>query len=215
MKTSRKMATVLMLTSLFLLGACGKSDKKATTASSTTKSSKVVKKNNTSNSSKNTKTSSSDSSKQASQDDNGATNQSNAASANNSQAASGTASAIQNDSSQNQTVDSSIDVNALANQDYSSIAGTWSNDLGETITISADGHATGSDYPKTYDLGTGQVNNGNFFGSIHNPETDYGNAAFIVIPAGVANIHSGEVENSDRILIGQSAEADNHPFYRN
>ena len=58
MKTSRKMATVLMLTSLFLLGACGKSDKKATTASSTTKSSQVVKKNNTSNSSKNAKESS-------------------------------------------------------------------------------------------------------------------------------------------------------------
>lgn len=51
---------------------------------------------------------------------------------------------------------------------------------------------------------------------MYNPNSEYDNAAFIVIPAGISDPSFGEVNNNDRITLGQDAVAANtHPFYRN
>ena len=88
--------------------------------------------------------------------------------------------------------------------DYSSIAGTWTNSRGEFVTISPDGTVqNGSGY--TYHLYSGHLNNGNFSGTI---ASDIDSAAFWAIP-GTGN------GDSDHLVIGQSDDAENYPFYRN
>lgn len=43
-------------------------------------------------------------------------------------------------------------------------------------------------------------------------DAQVGGAAFIVIPAGIADPITGNVSNTDRILIGQDENANAHPF---
>ncbi|EGJ26414.1 DUF6287 domain-containing protein [Streptococcus porcinus] len=121
-----------------------------------------------------------------------------------------------------QTVDSQTDqintahalVTRLDNRDFSVIAGTWKNDLGEILIIEADGSFT-LDYKKAdgsvtrgHDkIGTGFIKDGCYLANITG-------AGFIVTPASVKNIHIGTVYNQDSIAIGQSVHADEHPFYR-
>ncbi|KFN87178.1 hypothetical protein H702_08540 [Streptococcus equinus JB1] len=42
----------------------------------------------------------------------------------------------------NQPSESDIDFECLAYGDFSSLAGTWSNDLGESVTLAQDGQAS-------------------------------------------------------------------------
>ena len=99
---------------------------------------------------------------------------------------------------------SSINGKQLSSGDFSSIAGTWTNSRGEFVTISPDGTVqNGSGY--TYHLYSGHLNNGNFSGTI---ASDIDSAAFWAIP-GTGN------GDSDHLVIGQSDDAENYPFYRN
>ncbi|MDU7944357.1 MAG: DUF6287 domain-containing protein, partial [Streptococcus salivarius] len=99
---------------------------------------------------------------------------------------------------------SSFNGKQLSSGDYSSIAGTWTNSRGEFVTISPDGTVqNGSGY--TYHLYSGHLNNGNFSGTI---ASDIDSAAFWAIP-GSGNGHL------DHLVIGQSDDAENYPFYRN
>lgn len=99
---------------------------------------------------------------------------------------------------------SSFNGKQLSSGDYSSIAGTWTNSRGEFVTISPDGTVqNGSGY--TYHLYSGHLNNGNFSGTI---ASDIDSAAFWAIP-GTGN------GDSDHLVIGQSEDAENYPFYRN
>ncbi len=99
---------------------------------------------------------------------------------------------------------SSLNGKQLSSGDYSSIAGTWTNSRGEFVTISPDGTVqNGSGY--TYHLYSGHLNNGNFSGTI---ASDIDSAAFWAIP-GTGN------GDSDHLVIGQSDDAENYPFYRN
>ena len=92
----------------------------------------------------------------------------------------------------------------LSSGDYSSIAGTWTNSRGEFVTISPDGTVqNGSGY--TYHLYSGHLSNGNFSGTI---ASNIDSAAFWAIP-GTGN------GDSDHLVIGQSDDAENYPFYRN
>ena len=54
-----------------------------------------------------------------------------------------------------------------------------------------------------------------FWGTIYPKDAQVGGAAFIVVPAGVADPVTGQVSNTDRILSGQDENANTHPFYRN
>ena len=103
-----------------------------------------------------------------------------------------------------ETQSSSFNGKQLSSGDYSSIAGTWTNSRGEFVTISPDGTVqNGSGY--TYHLYSGHLNNGNFSGTI---ASDIDSAAFWAIP-GTGN------GDSDHLVIGQSDDAENYPFYRN
>lgn len=99
---------------------------------------------------------------------------------------------------------SSFNGKQLSSGDYSSIAGTWTNSRGEFVTISPDGTVqNGSGY--TYHLYSGHFSNGNFSGTI---ASNIDSAAFWAIP-GTGN------GDSDHLVIGQSDDAENYPFYRN
>ncbi|WP_369350979.1 DUF6287 domain-containing protein [Streptococcus hillyeri] len=203
MKNSQKATAIVLLTSLFLLGACGKKESKSTNNQSTVQSSKVTPKKSEKSSSTTKNTSkASDSSTETTL----ASNSSNAE--------------TQATTSQAQTVQpahtsSSIDINALLNEDLTTIAGTWSNDLGEIITINQDGQVTSTQKTTTLQISQGRVHDNCFFAGIGDPNQLVGGAVFIVIPANVPNPHFGDVTDTDRILIGQSADADDHPFTRN
>lgn len=103
---------------------------------------------------------------------------------------------------------------SLQKRDFSPIAGTWKNDLGEVLIIAANGSFT-LDYKQTNGTVTrGQDKIGN--GYIH--ENCYlasiTGAGLLVTPAGVKNAHIGTVYNQDSITMGQSIEADKHPFFK-
>ncbi|CAM4215333.1 hypothetical protein AT575_05460 [Streptococcus penaeicida] len=103
---------------------------------------------------------------------------------------------------------------SLQKQDYSPIAGTWKNDLGEVLIIAADGSFT-RDYKQTDDtvtraqdkIGNGYIHENCYLASITG-------AGLLVTPAGVKNAHIGTVYNQDSITMGQSIEADKHPFFK-
>lgn len=128
-------------------------------------------------------------------------------------------SSSQSTSPSNETVNENVSsaqtlLTSLQKQDYSPIAGTWKNDLGEVLIIAADGSFT-LDYKQTDGTVTrGQDKIGN--GYIH--ENCYlasiTGAGLLVTPAGVKNAHIGTVYNQDSITMGQSIEADKHPFFK-
>lgn len=198
--------TVTLLCSVLLLGVCSKkkeSSQVSTSHSKVTQVSKSSTKKVTKNSSS-TELSSSISSSN-SQDSN----------TNSSVTESGEADTQENSQTTPQTTSSTINAGNLANGDFSTIAGTWSNDLGESVTVDSNGKTSISSQSESYLITSNTLEGNVFFGTIYNPNSEYGSAAFIVIPAGTANPHSGEAVTTDTILIGQSGDADQHPYYRN
>ena len=69
---------------------------------------------------------------------------------------------------------------------------------------------------REYALAANETNiSGCVWGTIYPKDAQVGGAAFIVIPAGIADPITGNVSNTDHILIGQDENANAHPFYRN
>ena len=69
---------------------------------------------------------------------------------------------------------------------------------------------------RIYKLQPQSIQKNTFIATMYNPNSEYDNAAFIVIPAGISDPSFGEVNNNDKITLGQDAAAANtHPFYRN
>lgn len=112
---------------------------------------------------------------------------------------------------------SAINLQSLVDGDFSSIAGTWQNDLGYSLTITSDGSVSLSQNPTTYSIKYNQLANNTFFGTIFNPNSPTDGQALLVIPAGTQNPHyqtAESVSNVDRLLLGQDENADMHPYYR-
>ena len=205
-----------MLCSLFLLGACHKNEAKngssdysvvKTTQSSSkkAKSAKTTKKStakaSNSKSESNTQTASESTSSAPVQP---SANQSSSSVAN-----------ANNGNSTSSKTTSTVDINALASGNFSTISGTWSNDLGKSITINSNGQAAFAGEKREYGLTSEKIVANTFWGTIYPKDAQVGGAAFIVIPAGIADPITGNVSNTDRILIGQDENANAHPFYRN
>lgn len=203
----RKSLTVIMFASLFLLGACGQSQK-ATSTSSTSK----AKTSQTSSSTKSkTKASSSSSSISSSETSEGAV----ASSSSTTEAA----------NSANSNASSSVAAQEktpaqAATKDVSNIAsfvGTWANDRGESVTINADGSvvSTGSS-GKVYNMALRFNGDSQGVGwyAIYMPDALVGGAGLLYIPAGVTNPHIGTTDAQDTLVIGQDVSADEHPYYR-
>ncbi|SFR65999.1 hypothetical protein SAMN05216416_0650 [Streptococcus equinus] len=114
----------------------------------------------------------------------------------------------------NQPSESDIDFECLAYGDFSSLAGTWSNDLGESVTLAQDGQASLSRTQSPYQVKTNIVKGNVCFGTIYDPNSLTESAAFIVVPKGIGDPFLGEVRTSDCLIIGQCASDSEHPYFK-
>lgn len=203
----RKSLTVIMLASLFLLGACGQSQK-ATSTSSTSKE----KTSQTSSSTKSkAKSSSSSASVSSSETAEGAVaSSSSTTEAANSANSNASSSVAAQEKTPTQTA--TKDVSNIA-----SFVGTWANDRGESVTVNADGSVVVT-------MSDGNINNmalwynqeysGVGLYTVYAPGASAGSAGLLYIPAGVTNPHIGTTDAQDTLVIGQDVSADEHPYYR-
>ena len=112
---------------------------------------------------------------------------------------------------------SGIDVNALANGDFSSIAGTWQDDLGNQLVFDANGlvsHTYRGNESSDYTLTNSQVYEGKF-GAFLTHKSGNQVASFTAIPKGARLYDTGSENPKERILVGQDfTYASQHPYYR-
>ena len=203
--------TVTALCSAFLLAAC--SSKPSTEVSSST-----------SQSSKISKTSSSgESSTKPSAKQSSAPNEAKASSttklSSDQSVSSQAEKPVENKTSadSNTPTTSGIDVNALANGDFSSIAGTWQDDLGNQLVFDANGlvsHTYRGNESSDYTLTNSQVYEGKF-GAFLTHKSGNEVASFTAIPKGARLYDTGSENPKERILVGQDfTYASQHPYYR-
>ena len=169
--------TALALTSVLLLGACGNNKKEATLTSSSSKVSQKVKssssKEKTKKSEQKTKSSSSEevskatSGETASQPSAGnvsGSTQQEVAPTNPSEETAevnqGTTTEQPAASAEQTPATTVVDATAMANGDFSSVAGTYQNDLGDTITVSPSGSVTRVGAESGYSDTSSQLFNG-------------------------------------------------------
>ena len=112
---------------------------------------------------------------------------------------------------------SGMDVNALANGDFSSIAGTWQDDLGNQLVFDANGlvsHTYRGNESSDYTLTNSQVYEGKF-GAFLTHKSGNQVASFTAIPKGARLYDTGSENPKERILVGQDfTYASQHPYYR-
>ena len=112
---------------------------------------------------------------------------------------------------------SGMDVNALANGDFSSIAGTWQDDLGNQLVFDANGllsHTYRGNESSDYTLTNSQVYEGKF-GAFLTHKSGNEMASFTAIPKGARLYDTGSGNPKERILVGQDfTYASQHPYYR-
>lgn len=228
MKKSSKVLVTLLCSSMLILAACHKEESKSSMASSTPKSSQTMKseKSSAKSSSKmadkgksttKSETKTNQSQEQTSQSSK--TTPSQAQTVQSSQAATSTDSSSAQasiPSQANQTI-KPLDISAIAAGDYSSLAGTWQNDEGKSVTFGTDGRTIdGSQFIEAIFGGTTQLNGS--LRSVAGP-----GAAIFIIPGGVPfqdhgssfeeGVHDLD-ESRDRLMIGQGVTMEFHPLYR-
>ena len=112
---------------------------------------------------------------------------------------------------------SGMDVNALAHGDFSSIAGTWQDDLGNQLVFDANGllsHTYRGNESSDYTLTNSQVYEGKF-GAFLTHKSGNEVASFTAIPKGARLYDTGSGNPKERILVGQDfTYASQHPYYR-
>ena len=112
---------------------------------------------------------------------------------------------------------SGMDVNALANGDFSSIAGTWQDDLGNQLVFDANGllsHTYRGNESSDYTLVDGQIFESKYTAILAN-KAGHHIASFTAIPKGARLYDTGNENPKERILVGQDfTYASQHPYYR-
>lgn len=112
---------------------------------------------------------------------------------------------------------SGMDVNALANGDFSSIADTWQDDLGNQLVFDANGllsHTYRGNESSDYTLVDGQISEGKYTAILAN-KAGHHIASFTAIPKGARLYDTGSKNPKERILVGQDLTyASQHPYYR-
>ena len=172
--------TALALTSVLLLGACGNNKKEATLTSSSSKVSQKVKSSKSSSSKEKTKkseqktksSSSEEVSKATSEEKNSQTAAGNVSGSTQQEVAptnpseetagvnQGTPTEQPSASAEQTPATTVVDATAMANGDFSSVAGTYQNDLGDTITVSPSGSVTRVGAESGYSDTSSQLFNG-------------------------------------------------------
>ena len=112
---------------------------------------------------------------------------------------------------------SGMDINALANGDFSSITGTWQDDLGNQLVFDANGlvsHTYRGNESSDYTLTNSQIYEGKF-GAFLTHKSGNEVASFTAIPKGARLYDTGSENPKERILVGQDfTYASQHPYYR-
>ena len=113
---------------------------------------------------------------------------------------------------------SGIDVNALANGDFSSIAGTWQDDLGNQLVFDANGLVT-LQRNNGETLNHNVIYNGHVEGDKFRADFGYNGAGssdpLFAVPVGVALPLNGASAPKEQIMLGSDAiSSAQHPYYR-
>lgn len=113
---------------------------------------------------------------------------------------------------------SGIDVNALANGDFSSIAGAWQDDLGNQLVFDANGLVT-LQRNNGETLNHNAIYNGHVEGDKFRADFGYNGAGssdpLFAVPVGVALPLNGAPAPKDQIMLGSDAiSSAQHPYYR-
>lgn len=101
-----------------------------------------------------------------------------------------------------------MDINELANGDFSSISGTWQNDYGDTIVFNSNGVTS-----RKYSALTDMTINNNYI----NASLTYaagGSIAIWFYPKGVATTALGQTYGQDSLVIAHSIDKELHPYYK-
>lgn len=101
-----------------------------------------------------------------------------------------------------------MDINELANGDFSSISGTWQNDYGDTIVFNSNGVTS-----RKYSALTDVTINNNYI----NASLTYaagGGIAIWFYPKGVATTALGQTYGQDSLVIAHSIDKELHPYYK-
>ena len=118
----------------------------------------------------------------------------------------------------NTTTTSGMDVNALANGDFSSIAGTWQDDLGNQLVFDANGLVT-LQRNNGETLNHNVIYNGHVEGDKFRADFGYNGAGssdpLFAVPVGVALPLNGAPAPKEQIMLGSDAISSvQHPYYR-
>lgn len=205
--------TATALCSAFLLAACSSKPSTKVNSSSTSQTSQISKTSSSGESS--TKPSAKQSSASNEAKASSSTPQTSSDQSISSQAEKPVENKISADS--NTLTTSGIDVNALANGDFSSIAGTWQDDLGNQLVFDANGlvsHTYRGNESSDYTLTNSQVYEDKF-GAFLTHKSGNQVASFTAIPKGARLYDTGSENPKERILVGQDfTYASQHPYYR-
>ena len=201
--------TATALCSAFLLAAC--SSKPSTEASSSTSQSSKISSSSKSSTKPSAKQSSASNSVTSS-----STPQTSSDQSISSQAEKPVENKISADS--NTLTTSGIDVNALANGDFSSIAGTWQDDLGNQLVFDANGLVT-LQRNNGETLNHNVIYNGHVEGDKFRADFGYNGAGssdpLFAVPVGVALPLNGAPAPKEQIMLGSDAiSSAQHPYYR-
>ena len=105
----------------------------------------------------------------------------------------------------------------MAAGDFSSVAGTWQNDLGDAIVLNNQGvvsHTLNGKESSDYTLLKGQVSDGSYVSTLAYTAGS-SSATFLVIPEGAVLPDTGNENPKSQIRVGQDAiTASQHPYYR-
>ena len=201
MKNAKLMFLATALTSsIILLGACSKQQDKQTSQSSS--------------SSQTVQTSKSDSKSEAKAVQSASQDETNVASVS---SEAQPKNETKSDTKDPATPAAGIDVNALAAGDFSTVAGTWQNDLGDAIVLNNQGvvsHTLNGKESSDYTLLKGQVSDGSYVSTLAYTAGS-SSATFLVIPEGAVLPDIGNENPKAQIRVGQDAiTASQHPYYR-
>ena len=201
--------TATALCSAFLLAAC--SSKPSTEASSSTSQSSKI--------SSSIKFSTKPSAKQSSAS-NSVTSSSTPQTSSDQSVSSQAEKPVENKTSadSNTPTTSGIDVNALANGDFSSIAGAWRDDLGNQLVFDANGLVT-LQRNNGETLNHNAIYNGHVEGDKFRADFGYNGAGssdpLFAVPVGVALPLNGAPAPKEQIMLGSDAiSSAQHPYYR-
>ena len=206
--------TATALCSAFLLVACSSKPSTKVNSSSTSQTSQISKTSSSGESS--TKPSAKQSSASNEAKASSSTPQTSSDQSISSQAEKPVENKISADS--NTLTTSGIDVNALANGDFSSIAGTWQDDLGNQLVFDANGLVT-LQRNNGETLNHNVIYNGHVEGDKFRADFGYNGAGssdpLFAVPVGVALPLNGAPAPKEQIMLGSDAiSSAQHPYYR-